>query len=130
MKHEDPLHELFAAYRPALGDGDAYRERLQARMKAAEAVKRYAEERQRLNRRRLVVAFAVGAVLGAAAVVHTLLHPVIPQPSPGLPQMALWLQRMLPVATALAIAAISAAVATLCTLQPPKSARDFSRSTP
>ncbi|MBQ8704366.1 MAG: hypothetical protein IJ524_08345 [Bacteroidales bacterium] len=117
MKQEDPLHELFAAYRPALGDGDAFMEHLQARMKAAEAVKRYAEERQRLNRHRLVVAFTVGAVLGAAAVVYTLLHPIIPQPTPNLPRMALWLQRMLPAATALAIAAISAAVATLSTLR-------------
>ena len=111
------MRELFAEYRPPLDDGDTYIEHLQARMKAARAVKRYAEERQRLYRRRMVVAFAVGALLGAATIVYTLIHPFMPQPSPRLPRMAHWLQHILPAATALTIAAISVAVATLSTLR-------------
>ena len=127
MKELDPLKEMFAQYRPPMGDADMYMEQLQRRMRAAEALKRHAEQQRRLYRRRMVVAFVSGTILGAAMIVYMLLRPMA-QPQPDASHLTLWLHSLRPLATAATVAVVSSGLALLCTLQP--SGKDFSRSTP
>ena len=127
---KDELKPLFESYRPEMSDASEYMQRLQTKMTALEGIKRYTEEQRRLQRRRLVVAFAVGGVLGAATVVYLLVHPVVARPSADLSRLALLLSHARPLLTALTIVSVSVATAVFSTLQLPKSARRFSRSTP
>ena len=113
---KDDLNTLFDGYRPELGDADEYMERLRQKMKAMEAVKRYADTQRRLYRRRMLVAFATGIVTGAAAVVYLMLHPMIP--TSEMSRMMLWTIELRPVLTALMVALVSAASAILFTRQP------------
>ena len=118
---KDELKPLFDNYRPELGDSDEYMLRLQQKMALLETVKRYADEQRRLYRRRMVIAFAVGVMLGAATITYILLNPVIPQPDLSLTARILYDIR--PIITVLTITVISISVSVLCTLQPSKSCR-------
>lgn len=120
---KDDLKPLFDNYRPELGDNDEYMLRLQQKMDALKSIKRYADEQHHLYRRRMVIAFVVGAVLGATTVVYILLHPVAIQPSANLSLLAVLMLRMRPLLTALTIAATSVGISVLLTLQPLKSSK-------
>lgn len=120
---KDDLKPLFDNYRPELGDSDEYMLHLQQKMALLETVMRYANEQRRLYRRRMVIAFAVGAIMGAATVVYTLLHPVAIQPLANLSWLAVLMLRLRPFLTVLAIAATSVGISVLLTPQPLKSSK-------
>ena len=109
----DELKTLFDGYRPDLGDADEYMARLQRKLTAMEAVRRYSCEQRRLWRRRMVIALAVGIVLGVGLTLYMLLHPIAAIREPS--RLAWLLQSAQPLLTALAITGISIAVAYLCT---------------
>lgn len=112
----DELKTLFNDYRPAMGDGDEYMERLEEKMLLLETVKRQGDEVRRRYRRGMVVAFATGTVLGAASMVFMLLHP-LPVPRADATRLALLLQKSYPALIALAVAGLSALAAHLATME-------------
>ena len=124
---KDDLNTLFDSYRPTMGDADEYMERLQQKMKAMETVKRYADAQRRLYRRRMLVAFVTGIVVGSVALIYIILHPMVP--TKEMSRMVLWTIQFRPVLTALMVALVSTAAAILLTRQPATES-SFSRSTP
>lgn len=115
---KDDLKEIFDGYRPEMGDSEEYMQCLQEKMAALEMVKCYAEEQRRLYRRRMVIAFTVGTVLGIGMTIYMLLHPFAVAESPTRLTWFIYNSRFL--LSALTVAAVSIGIAILCTLQPLK----------
>lgn len=118
MKND--LKEIFDSYRPDLGDSEKYMQRLQEKMAALEMVKRYTEEQHRLYRRRMIIAFTVGTVLGIGMAIYMLLHPFAVAENPTRLAWLIYNSRI--ILSALTVAAVSIGIAILCTLQPLKEA--------
>lgn len=79
MKQNETLKAMLADYRPDLGDGDDYMRRLEAKLDAADTVRRMFEKERRRYRSRMVVAFAAGCVAGVLTAFYLLLHPIMVQ---------------------------------------------------
>lgn len=79
MKQNETLKAMLADYRPDLGDGDEYMKRLEAKLDAADTVRRLFEKERRRYRSRLVVAFAAGGVAGVLSAFYLMLHPIVVQ---------------------------------------------------
>lgn len=79
MKQNETLKAMLADYRPDLGDGDEYMQRLAAKLDAADAVRQLFEKERRRYRSRLVVAFAAGGVAGVLSAFYLMLHPIVVQ---------------------------------------------------
>ena len=82
MKQNETLKAMLADYRPDLGDGDEYMQRLAAKLDAADAVRQLFEKERRRYRSRLVVAFAAGGVAGVLSAFYLMLHPIVVQSPP------------------------------------------------
>ena len=117
---KDDLKEIFDNYRPEMGDSEEYMQRLQEKMAALETVKRYAEEQHRLYRRRMIIAFTVGTLLGIGMTIYMLLHPFTVVENPTRLTWLINNSRIL--LSVLTVAAVSIGIAILCTLQPLKEA--------
>ena len=72
---ETTIEDLFAQYRPDLGDGDEYLKRISKKLEAAEYAKKYREAQTKRYRRMMVAVFISGIVTGAIGMVLVLLHP-------------------------------------------------------
>lgn len=77
MKQNETLKDMLANYRPDMGDSEEYMQRLEAKLDAADTVRRLFEKERQRNRSRLVAAFASGCVAGVLATVYLLLHPIV-----------------------------------------------------
>ena len=98
---ENTIEDLFAQYRPDLGDRNEYLDKLSKKLEAAEYAKRYREAQTRRYRRMMVAVFISGIVTGAIGVVLVLLHPLwlfpadmtveVPAMSPLFPKVVLLL---------------------------------------
>ena len=73
---ETTIEDLFAQYKPDLGDQHQYMEQLSKKLAAAEYAKQYREAQTRRYRRMMVAVFISGIVTGAIGVVLVLLHPL------------------------------------------------------
>ena len=72
---ETTIEDLFAQYRPDLGDSDEYLKRISKKLEAAEYAKRYREAQTKRYRRMMVAVFISGIVTGAIGMVLVLFHP-------------------------------------------------------
>ena len=72
---ETTIEDLFAQYRPDLGDGDEYLKRISKKLEAAEYAKKYREAQTKRYRRMMVAVFISGIVTGAIGMVLVLFHP-------------------------------------------------------
>lgn len=124
---KDDLKIVFDNYRPVMGDNDEYMQRLEAKMKALAAVKRYADEQRCFYRRRLIIALTVGVVLGVGMTVYMLLHPFAVTENPT--RLTWLVEHCRPMVTVLLLVSVSIGVAVLFTPQRPAESC-FSRSTP
>ena len=98
---ENTIEDLFAQYRPDLGDRNEYMAQLSKKLEAAEYAKKYREAQSRRYRRMMVAVFISGIVTGAIGVVLVLLHPLwlfpaattveVPAMSPLFPKVVLLL---------------------------------------
>ena len=98
---ETTIEDLFAQYRPDLGDRDEYLKRISKKLEAAEYAKQYREAQTRRYHRMMVAVFISGIVTGAIGVVLVLLHPLwlfpaattveVPTMSPLFPKVVLLL---------------------------------------
>lgn len=102
----DDLNTVFDGYRPAMGDNEEYMERLQKKMQLMATVKQQNDELHRRYRRGMVVAFAIGAVLGVASVMFMFFHP-LPKPLPDITPVALFIRQSRPILMALSVAGLS-----------------------
>ncbi|MBR3412189.1 MAG: hypothetical protein IKG81_05835 [Bacteroidales bacterium] len=91
MKRNNKFTQMLAEYRPDLGDGHEYMQRLNSRMKTVEAAKHYYETERRRDRSRMVVAFVAGSITGAAMAIYLLLHPIIISSPNHTPHLLGWL---------------------------------------
>ena len=124
---KDDLKTIFDNYRPVMGDNDKYMQRLETKMKALAAVKRYADEQRRLYRRRLIIALSVGVVLGVGMTVYMLLHPFAVTENPT--RLTWLVEHCRPMVTVILLTSVSIGAAVLFTPQRPAES-SFSRSTP
>ncbi len=77
MEKDKDLAQLFAAYRPQLGDSEQFMQRMEQRMRAVECLKEMQCIQRRQHRRALLAAFVMGI---AAAIVVICLGGWLPQP--------------------------------------------------
>ena len=98
---ETTIEDLFAQYKPDLGDQHQYMEQLSKKLAAAEYAKQYREAQTKRYRRMMVAVFISGIVTGAIGMVLVLLHPLwlfpaattveVPAMSPLFPKVVLLL---------------------------------------
>ncbi len=78
MEKDKDLAQLFADYRPQLGDSEQFMQRMEQRMRAVECVKEMQRIQRRQHRRALLAAFVMGV---AAGIVVICLGGWLPQPT-------------------------------------------------
>ena len=72
---EKTIEEMFAHYRPDLGDHNEYMTHFSKKLEAAEYAKQYKEEQSRRYRRMMVLVFVAGVLTGGILMLITLMHP-------------------------------------------------------
>ncbi len=78
MEKDKDLAQLFADYRPQLGDSERFMQRMEQRMHVVECLKEMQRIQRRQHRHALLAAFAMGI---AAAIVVICLGGWLPQPT-------------------------------------------------
>ena len=71
------LKDIFAAFQPRLSSAEGFTSQLQRRIEAVESVREYVEQSHRHYRQLLMVAFALGLIVGIGVVVYLATNPAI-----------------------------------------------------